>query len=287
MANTIDNAYVRTFEDNVRFLAQQSDTRLRKWVDEFGGPGEDHVWETLGTIDAEEKVGRLVSTPVMDTPWDNRLATISTYHAGDSTEQEDPSQMLLDPNSKLTKALAMAMRREVDDVIITAATATAYNKDGSTTAFTAAQTVGDGTGVISLDVITAVLEVFDNNDIDEDEPKVFVIGPTQKRKMLQLLEVTSADFQTKKALADGYLPNFLGFSWIVSNRLLVPTTDQLNCLAFTKWGIGLHVAKDIWARVAEDPSASFAWRIYTAMSMGAVRVEDEHVVKVHLKDAMS
>lgn len=287
MPNTIDNAYVRTFEDNVRFLAQQSDTRLRAWVDEHNGPGEDHVWETLASTEAEEKIGRLVATPVNDTPWDNRMATISTYHAGDSTEQEDPGQMLMDPNSKLTRALAMAMRREVDDVIIAAATAAASDKEASTTAFGAGQTVGDGTGVISLDVITEVLEVFDNNDIDEDEMKCFCIGPTQKRKMLQLLEVTSADFQTKKALADGFLPNFLGFNWIASNRLLVPSAGELNCLAFTKWGIGLHVTKDIWARVAEDASASFAWRIYTAMSMGAVRVEDEHVVKVHLKDAMS
>lgn len=287
MPNTVNNAYVRTFEANVRYLAQQSDTRLRAWVDEVSERSEDHVWETLGSIDAEQKVGRLVATPVADSPWDNRLATISTYHAGDTSEQEDISQMLMDPNSKLAKNLGMAMRRQVDDIIIAAATATAYDKDGGTTAFGAGQTIGDGTGVISLDVITEVLELFDTNDIDEDESKVFVIGPTQKRKMLQLLEVTSADFQTKKALADGFLPNFLGFSWIVSNRLLVPTADELTCLAFTKWGIGLHIAKDIWARVAEDPSASFAWRIYTALSMGSVRVEDEHVIKVHLKDTMS
>jgi hypothetical protein len=287
MPNTVDNAFVRTFESNVRFLAQQSDTRLRKWVDEVSERSEDHVWETLGAIDPEQKVGRLVSTPVADSPWDNRLASIATYHAGDTSEQEDISQMLIDPNSKLTKNLAMAMRRQVDDIIITAATATAYDKDGGTTVWDSGQTIGNGAGVISLDFITEVMELFDSNDIDEDERKVFVIGPTQKRKMLQLLEVTSADFQTKKALADGYLPNFMGFDWIISNRLLIPTGGQLNCLAFTKWGLGLHVAKDIWARVAEDPSASFAWRIYTALSMGAVRVEDKHVVKAHLKDSMS
>ena len=55
MPNTVDNAFVRTFENNVRFLAQQSDTRLRKYVDEVNGTGEDHVWDTLGVLEAEEK----------------------------------------------------------------------------------------------------------------------------------------------------------------------------------------------------------------------------------------
>ena len=287
MANTVDNVYIRTFEDNLRFLAQQSTTKLRGWVDEINEGGEDHVFKMLGSIEAEEKVGRLVSTPVADSPWTNRLVTPATYHAGDSSEQEDISKLLMDPNSKLTKNLAMAMRRKVDDVIIAAATAAASDKDGTSIAYDTDQVIGDGTGVISLDIITAVLEMFDAADIDEDEQKVFVIGPTQKRKMLQLLEVTSADFSAKQALTDGYLPNFLGFTWIVSNRLLVPSADELTCLSFTRQAIGLQVLKDIWARVAEDPSSSFAWIIYTAMSMGATRVEDEHLIKVHLKDAMS
>ena len=36
--------------------------------------------------------------------------------------------------------------------------------------------------------------------------------------------------------------------------------------------------RDMLVRVAEDPSQSFAWRIYCATTFGVVRVEDEHVV---------
>lgn len=288
MTVTIDNAYVRTFESNVRFLAQQGDTRLRNWCDVVTEVGEDHVFETLGTVDAEQKIGRLVATPVMDSPWGNRVATPATYHAGDSTEQEDPSAMLIDPNSKITQVLGMAMRRQVDDVIIDAANATAYDKDGSSHAYdTDNHLIGDGTGVISLDLITQALETFDADDVPEEEPKVWVFGPTQKRKMLQLLEVTSADFQSKKALTNGFLPDFLGFTWIMSNRLNYSASGKIYNLVFTKWALGLHITKDIWARVAEDASASFAWRLYTAMTMGAVRVEDEQMLVVHLKDDVS
>jgi hypothetical protein len=79
----------------------------------------------------------------------------------------------------------------------------------------------------------------------------------------------------------------MGFTWVMSTRLLIPAGGQLSCLAFTKRAIGLQVNKDIWSRVAEDPSISFAWRIYSALTMGATRVEDEQIVHLHVKDALT
>jgi hypothetical protein len=40
----------------------------------------------------------------------------------------------------------------------------------------------------------------------------------------------------------------------------------------------MNIPKDITAKVAEDPSISFAWRLYCFAVMGAVRVEDEQLV---------
>jgi hypothetical protein len=39
--------------------------------------------------------------------------------------------------------------------------------------------------------------------------------------------------------------------------------------------------KDLWVRIAEDPSVSFAWRIYCASTYGAIRVEDEQLVRIN------
>jgi len=286
MAITIQNVYIQTFERNVRHLAQQMDARLRMCVTEKGTNGERHNWERLGPGQASEKTSARVATPTSDLPWSRRVSLAKTYHIGETTEQEDLVQMLVDPNSNITKNLAMAMKRQWDDVIIEAATADALTGDGTSIALPAAQTVGDGTGVMSLDIILQVQEKFYQNDIEHDVPKCFVIGPTQQRKLMQLLEVTSGDFQEKKALASGMLPNFMGFTWIVSTRLLAPAVGEIDCLAFSQQAIGLQVNRDITARVQEDPSLSFAWRLYCYMTIGAVRVEDEHMVRVHLKDAI-
>ena len=279
---TQPNVYISTFESIVRQLAQQEISRLRPYVTERGTGAENHNWERLGPTSAQQKTTRLQATPENDPTWSRRVSVAQTWDVGTSTEQEDPCQMLVDPNSNLAMSLGYSMRRAVDDQIILAATAAALDGTGGTNALPAGQIVGDYSAPISFDLITAVQEVFMGNDIDMSIPKVAVIGPTQVRKLMQLTEQTSADYVHAQALqqlsSTGIVPNWMGFTWVVSTRLIVPTTDQLDCLFFTRRAIGLHVAQDIRAKIAEDPSNSFAWRIYCNMVMGAVRVEDEQLV---------
>jgi hypothetical protein len=289
VANTIANVYVDTFEQNLRQVAQQETTKLMPHVQVRGEESENHNWELLGASDAAVKTTRLQATPVADTVWGRRVAVSQTWDNGESTEQEDPVQMMVDPNSNLVKSLGYSMRRAQDDVIITAATAAALNGDGSTSAFTAGQTVGDYTTAIDFDAITAVQEIFMNNDIDPSVPKVAVVGPTQIRKLMQLTENTSSDYVHIQALQDyGMAPNWLGFTWINSTRLLHPTAPgtDIDTLFFTGAALGMNVPKNITAKVAEDPSISFAWRLYCFSVMGAVRVQDEHIVRGAFADTL-
>jgi len=287
---TQPNVYIATFESNVRHLAQQEVTRLRPYVSERAAGSEEHNWERLADTDAVLKSGRLVNTPEADTAWSRRVSVAQTYHNADSTEQEDPSQMLVDPNSNLAMSLGYSMRRQTDDILINAATGTALDGDGVPNAFPASQLIGDGTAAISFDFITQVQELFMQNDIDPSVPKVAVVGPTQVRKLMQLTEQTSSDYVQAQALQNlqqaGIVPNWMGFTWVMSTRLLAPGAGELSCLFFTRRAIGLHVAKDISARIAEDPSKSFAWRIYLNLVMGAVRVEDKQIVHLHVLDSV-
>lgn len=291
MAITISNAYVQTFERTVRQLAQQSMTRLRPHVMEKSVESSKHNWDRLGKGDFATKAAARTATPATDSPWSRRVSVPTTKHDGDTVEPEDIVQMLIDPKSSIAEKQGMGAARAIDDYIIAAATGNALDGAGAPVAFPAGQKVGDGTAPISFDMVTAVQEKFMTNDIDPSIPKVFVVGPTQVRKLMQLTEQTSADYVNREALqklqASGIVPNWMGFTWIMSTRLLIPAGGEKSCLAFTKRAIGLQVNKDVWSRVAEDPSISFAWRIYSALTMGAVRVEDEQIVHVHVKDALT
>jgi hypothetical protein len=122
-------------------------------------------------------------------------------------------------------------------------------------------------------------------DIPADEPKLMVVGPQQARKLLHIAQATQTWYVEAKQLVEGgFIRHWMGFDWIVSNLLTQPLAGQRQCFAFTRKAIGLQVAEDIWTRIAEDPSISFSWRIYAELTMGAVRVEDEHIVQLQMKD---
>lgn len=287
MAINIDDVYVQTFENNVRHLAQQKEAKLIATVQHRGEESQNHNWETLGTLDANEKTTARQATPEQDALWGRRVTLARTYDVGTTTELEDPIQMLVDPNSNLTRAVAMGMNRKKDDVLIAAATADALLGDGTTLAFPAGQVVGDGTAPISFDFVTEIQEKFMNNDIDPEVPKVFIVGPTQVRKLMQLTENTSSDYvNAQRLLSYGIVPNWMGFTWINSTRLLNPLAGEISCLAYTMDALGCNTNADVSIKVAQDPSISFAWRIYAHMTLGAVRVEDEQIVHAHLKDAL-
>ena len=287
MAISIDNVYIQTFENIVRHLAQQKQARLRMCVDERGVSSEKHNWERMGQNTAVEKTSARQATPENDSPWSRRVSIAKTWNVGDTVEQEDPIQMLVDPQSNTAYSLAMAMKRAQDDSIIAAATGNSLDGAGAPVAFPGGQVVGTGIAVFSFDGVTEVYEKFMENDIDPEETKYMIIGPVQLRKMQQLTEYTSSDYVNIKTLAtSGFVRSWMGFDWIVSTRLLAPAGGEISCLAMTKRAIGLQMNRDIAVRVAEDPSISFAWRVYCYGTWGATRVEDEQIVHWHLKDTL-
>lgn len=287
MTITISNAYIQTFQGDVRHLAQQKQTKLMSYVRVVRKESESHRWDRLGAMEAAAKAGPRTATPITNASWSGRKTNVSTYDLAEVFEPEDMAQMIANPSSELPMAIAAGMNRRIDDIIIADAIGNALDQDGGNVALPSGQVIGDGSGEIDTDFILEVDEVFYSNDVDPDIKKCAVIGPKQRRKLLQLFEVTSGDFQNAKALATGYLPGFMGYDWIVSNRLNVPSSDELDLLFMTEYAIGLHIAKDIWVEICKRPDLSNAWQVYSAMSMDAVRVEDEHIVKGHVADTIT
>lgn len=283
MAITIDKAFVQQYADNVRHLAQQGDTRLRPHVYEQPAEGEAYNFDRLGATDALDKTARRVATPFVDAPWTRRVASPTTKHWADTIENADKVQMIIDPESAYSQNGGMAMRRSIDDLIIVNSIGPATDGDGGSNNLPASQIIGATDVKFDMQFVAEVNEVFQRNDVDPDEPKCFVVGPTEVRQMLNDPLITSADYQSVKALsANGMIQNFLGFTWILSNRLVVTGTDPTSYrsnIAFTRRGIGLTVNQDIFVRIAERPDLSHLIQVYLEWTMGCVRVEDEHVVE--------
>lgn len=296
--DSIEQVYIDGFRDILRHLSQQKTSKLRQYTDQFSPEAETGNWDRLSAGEMAAK-GRKQATNETGRVWTRRIAVPSPWDDGEVTEIEDPSKMLIDPNSQIVRSMSMAAGRKFDDIIISGALGGALNSvrnsDGSNAPTTvnlgAGETVGDGTTAISFDLVTEVQEKFMNNDIDPDVPKIFVVSPRQVRELMNLTEQTSADYVKAQALQDyGIVTNWLGFTWISHTRLSAangahPATGQRYCFAMTYDAVGLHVPTDIQTFCERDPGASYAWKPYCMLEAGAVRIEEAQVVRAHVLDA--
>ena len=194
--------------------------------------------------------------------------------------------MLIDPTSSYAKAAAAAMGRSMDDTVISAlqgsaqagvAGATAVALPTSSKFATANQADG-----LTIAKMIAAKKFFDLNDVDPSIPRYIVCGATQIADLLGTTQVTSSDFNTVKALAAGDIDTFMGFKFILSNRLNFDAThgDDRLAFAFTQDSIKLGVGKDITAKIDVRPDKSYATQVYTCMDIGAVRMEENKVVEI-------
>ena len=120
--------------------------------------------------------------------------------------------------------------------------------------------------------------------VDPSIPRHIIVSPKQITDLLGTTEVTSSDFNTVKALANGEVNSFLGFNFIVSNRLAKSSTTR-SCIAYAQDGIALGVGKDVNARIDERSDKSYATQVYYCMSIGATRMEEAKVVEVQCTEA--
>jgi hypothetical protein len=133
-------------------------------------------------------------------------------------------------------------------------------------------------------------------DVDPDEERYAVISPYGLTQMLSQPQITSADYNSVKALVEGAIDTYMGFKFIMSNRLPlvggvtfgisypanaginVNTGDRLS-LFYTRSGVGLAVQEEVITKMAERADLSFTTQLYMEMVMGSTRIEEVKVIQ--------
>jgi hypothetical protein len=283
MSTQITTAFVNQFSANVQMLSQQMGSLLRNAVDVETVTGEKAFFDQVGSAAAVQRTSRHADTPLIDTPHSRRMVTMSDYEYADLIDDQDKVRLLVDPTSTYSRAAAAAMGRAMDDVIISAALGTSLTgKDGGTsTAFaTATNQIAAGATGLTLAKLIQAKEILDAGDVDPSIPRYIAVSPKQISNLLNSTTVTSSDFNTVKALAMGEINSFVGFNFIVTNRLGVDGSAARRVIAFAMDGIKLAIGREPTARIDERADKSYATQIYYAMTLGATRMEEKKVVEV-------
>ena len=281
MSTQVTTAFVQQYSANVQMLSQQMGSRLRDAVRVENMVGKNAFFDQVGSATAQKRTSRHADTPQIDTPHARRRVSLVDYEYADLIDDQDKVRMLIDPTSAYAQASAAAMGRAMDDELIAAATGTAFTGEtGSTsTALPAAQQIASGSADLTLAKLIEAKKILDLADVDPSIPRYIAVGPNQIEALLNNTTVTSSDFNTVKALVQGDIDTFLGFKFIVTNRLAKSGNDR-TCFAWAEDGLALGVGKDIMARIDERSDKGYATQVYYCMSIGATRMEEEKVVQI-------
>ena len=291
MSIQITTSFVEQYSSNVSMLSQQMGSKLRGSVDVENINGKNAFFDQVGVTAAQLRTSRHGDTPQIDTPHSRRRLSLADYEWADLVDDVDKVRMLVDPTSSYAKAAAAAMNRAMDDVIITAFNASASTgvAGGSSTALPSSQktATSDQSDGFTIAKLLSAKKILDDNDVDPSLKRYIVCGPQQISDLLGTTSVTSADFNTVRALSTGEVNSFLGFEFIMSTRLnkdATNTTDRL-VFAYTEDAIKLGIGKDISAKISERADKSYSTQVYYCMSLGAVRMEEKKVVQIPCHEA--
>jgi hypothetical protein len=282
MSTQITTAFVNQFSANVQMLSQQMGSLLRNAVDTESVNGEKAFFDQVGQAAAVLRTSRHQDTPIVETPHTRRMVTMSDYEYADLIDDSDKVRLLVDPTSTYSRAAAAAMGRAMDDVIITAALGTSQTgKDGSTsTVLPAGQKIAHGSAGLTIAKLVSAKELLDAASVDPSIPRHIIVSPKQISDLLNNTTVTSADFNTVKALSQGEISTFVGFNFITSNRLTTDTNSNRQVIAFAQDGLKLAVGKEPAARIDERADKSYSTQVYYCQTIGSTRMEESKVVEI-------
>jgi hypothetical protein len=304
MSTQITEAFVQQYSANVFHLSQQKGSRLRGCVRNESQRGKAAFYDRIGAVTAVLKTGRHSSTPQIDTPHSRRMVTLNDYEWADLIDDQDKIRMLNDPTSEYAMAAMWAMGRAMDDVVITALGGTAYAGETGTTTVDLANAnklaahTGSALSDLNVKTLRAAKRMLDAAEVDPSIKRYLVCSSKQIESLLGQTEVTSADFNTVRALVQGEVNSFMGFEFISLERLGIQVSalsgstsngavgsgsslaSARQCYAFAQDGALLAIGEDMKAKISERDDKSYSTQVYARMSIGGTRMEENKVVQI-------
>lgn len=321
MSFQVDTALVQTYHSNLNIKFQQMGSRLRPYVRTETQNAEFDYYDRIGPTDAVEVTTRHGDTPLVSTPHDRRRVGLRDFDWADLIDRKDKIRMLADPTAPYTMNAIYALGRKMDDVVIAAATGTAYTgKTGATsTAFSVNQVMfadatdgsafnGGGTGIgtaanggtttnLTLGKLRRARQLMDTQEVTTDS-EYNIVGVFSPAMIWALMRdsvagvagttsivnpVVSTDYNAVRALANGQLDTFMGIRFVKSNRLLagVSVSTVKMGLLFEQQGLVLAVGQEISADVGPRRDKRNSIQVYVSGSFGATRLWEEKIVQVN------
>jgi hypothetical protein len=267
VSTTIDQAFIKQFEEEVHQAYQRMGSKLRNTVRTKNGVrGSSTVFQKVGKGSAATKA-RHGKVPVMNVNHTPVECQLLDFYAGDWVDHLDELKTNIDERQVLANAGAFALGRKTDELIITALGTT-----GTTT--------GDSGEGLTKEKVLEAFEMLGAKDVPDDGQRFAVIGWKQWSELLQLPEFADADFVGSEELPwrGTQAKHWLGTLWLPHSGLLLATGVR-RCFWYHRSAIGHAIGQEVATDVTwhGDRAAHF---ISNSMSQGACLIDADGVIEM-------
>lgn len=297
MSSQVTTAFVKQFNSEVDMLVQQEGSVLSECVRMESQNSETQFWEQIGPTAAQRITTRHGNSPQVDSVHDRRAVSQEFFDWGDFIDRIDKVQMLIEPQNAYAKNAAYALGREKDLIILEAIYGAArVGKEGTSTVSFATESGeiavdfgGTAVGLTVAKLIDARRRLKSNNVMLSREELYCAFTAQQEADLLNTTEVTSADYNSVKALVRGDVDTFLGFKFVSTELLAEGTSDDADAFksathqrvpVWVKSGVLAVSNPTIETEVVRRWDKRGSWYVYAMMGAGAVRMQGKKVVSI-------
>lgn len=282
------------FTTNVELLLQQKQPTLLPYVTQasYTGIGSQKVLQ-FGEVEMSDfEAGTSPGNWMGDTVWDSldhhqRWVNPKSYTVSLPIHDEDQKRMIANPKSPYAEAMRAAWARKVDKTIITAAfgnnTVGTFD-DPISTPFGASNIIPAGGDGLTIEKLRDARQLMVDNYNDPNQVMYIATSFQQINDLLGTTEVTSADFNTVRALVNGALNTFVGFEFIWCPQLPSNAAGERSCLVWVKDGLHLGQWGSLRFETTDRADKNYTTQLWMSGTIGATRTQENKLVRIDCVD---
>jgi hypothetical protein len=277
--STLSPAFVTLFDAEVKQAYQAKAQLVGAVRQRRGVEGSTVKFPKVGKGVATVRVPQSDVTP-LNVAFSNVTCTLQDWNAAEYSDIFNQQKVNFDERQELVQVVANAIGRRQDQIILDALAA-------SSTALTVSEDIGGTNTGLNVAKLREAKKLLDKNNVPMDNRHI-IIHANSLASILGETAVTSADFNTVRALVSGELNTFLGFTFhTIGDRAeggLPIANSERNLWAFHRDAIGYAEGIAPRTEINYIPEKT-SFLVNAVFSAGAIAIDAEGIVQVETTDA--
>jgi hypothetical protein len=277
MTQSLNNVAVQQFSDNFINIYQANKSLVGQAAQIVRGVvGNAYVWKLIGTADLQQRSSFQSVVPATDVSHIPKSCTKTDYILNLPTDIFEQAEVNASERDALSTVHANAISRREDKFVIDALNASATTN-----------VIVNGSTNLTLGKILTAAYFLNVGNVDSVNRHI-AVHANQLNAILRIEQLTNFDYTSVKALVNGEINTFNGFTWHVFgdrfdqnglNMGLPKTGNIRTCFAWHQSAVGVAQFIAPLVTVDWDPTIQ-SWLSISKMSAGSIALQDAGVVKI-------